>query len=142
MADHPGSPSGVRLLLVDDYPDGLELLALLLEQSGYTVDAAQSGAEAIGMALRNPPDLAILDMQLPDITGLDVARELRRRAETASVPMIALTGRGSARDAEDAREAGITEVLVKPCDPPHLLATIKSLLGARASTQEHRAKAD
>ena len=136
MSDRGGSPSGTRLLLVDDYPDGLELLALLLEQSGYIVDTAQTGTDAIMLAAQHPPDLAILDMQLPDITGLDVARELRRHAATATLPMIALTGRGSARDADDARDAGITEVLVKPCDPPQLLATIRSLLASRYDAQK------
>ena len=126
----------MRLLLVDDYPDGLELLALLLEQSGYIVDTAQTGTDAIVLAAQNPPDLAILDMQLPDITGLDVARELRRQAATATLPMIALTGRGSTRDADAARDAGITEVLVKPCDPPQLLEKIRSLLASRYAARQ------
>jgi len=121
-----------RLLLVDDYPDALELLALLLEQSGYSVDTARTGTDAIALALKQPPQLAILDVQLPDMTGLDVARELRRRQETSAMPLIALTGRSSPQDTEEALQAGINAVFVKPCEPPELLATIRALLqGAR-----------
>ena len=123
------APGVARLLLVDDYPDALELLALLLEQSGYSVDTARTGADAIAQAEKHTPQLAILDVQLPDMTGLDVARELRRRAETSAMPMIALTGRSSPQDTEEALQAGINAVFVKPCEPAELLATIKRMLG-------------
>jgi two-component system, OmpR family, phosphate regulon response regulator PhoB len=124
----PVGDGAARLLLVDDYPDALELLALLLEQSGYAVDTARTGADALDLATRQPPHLAILDVQLPDMTGLDVARTLRGRAETANVPLIALTGRSSPQDARDAHEAGIDAVFVKPCEPSELLATIRTML--------------
>jgi two-component system phosphate regulon response regulator PhoB len=123
----PGPP---RLLLVDDYPDALELLALLLEQSGYSVDTARTGADALAQAERQTPHLAILDVQLPDMTGLDVAREFRRRHETSTMPLIALTGRSSPQDAEEALQAGINAVFVKPCEPSELLSTIRRMLTA------------
>jgi two-component system phosphate regulon response regulator PhoB len=122
---HPGA---ARLLLVDDYPDALELLALLLEQSGYAVDTARTGADALAQAFRQTPHLAILDVQLPDMTGLDVAREFRRRRETSAMPLIALTGRSSPQDTEEALQAGIDLVFVKPCEPAELLAAIRRML--------------
>jgi DNA-binding response OmpR family regulator len=128
MTDTQARGSGARLLLVDDYPDALELLAMLLEHSGYTVDTARTGADAIALAAVQSPDLAILDLQLPDMSGLEVARTLRRAAATASIPLIALTGHGTAEDARDAREAGIARLFVKPCEPPELLAAIKEML--------------
>jgi DNA-binding response OmpR family regulator len=120
-----------RLLLVDDYPDALELLALLLEQSGYVVDTARTGADALKQADLSPPDLAILDVELPDMTGLEVARALRHREATRSLPILALTGRGTSRDVDEAREAGIDRVFVKPCEPSALLSAIQGMLGGR-----------
>ena len=120
-----------RLLLVDDYPDALELLALLLEQSGYAVDTARTGADALRQASASPPDLAILDVELPDMTGLEVARALRERADTSALPILALTGRGTSRDAEQAKAAGIDRVFVKPCEPSALLAAIQEMLAER-----------
>lgn len=133
MTDTNAPGRGTRLLLVDDYADALELLAMLLEYSGYIVDTARTGAEAIAIAVRTPPDLAILDLQLPDMTGLDVARELRGRAPTRSVPLIALTGHSSSQDADAARSAGINRLFVKPCEPPQLLAAIKAMLTETSS---------
>ena len=132
MTDTKAPGTGSRLLLVDDYVDALDLLAMLLEHSGYTVDAARTGADAIAIASRTPPDLAILDLQLPDMTGLDVARELRRRVPTRSVPLIALTGHSSPQDLDEARRAGIDRLFVKPCEPPQLLAAIKAMLAGVA----------
>ncbi len=140
MIDPDIRGDGARLLLVDDYADALELLAMLLEHSGYTVDTARTGADAIAIAASRPPDLAILDLQLPDMTGLDVARELRRTAATESVPLIALTGHSSPQDAEEARSAGINRLFVKPCEPPELLAAIKAMLTGANTVDGVRAR--
>lgn len=112
------------VLFVDDYLDGLEVWTLLLERSGYEVAPATTGDAALAQSVLRMPDVAVLDLQLPDISGLEVARRLRGEARTSALPLIALTGRGTPEDVAEARAAGFDVVLVKPCEPSILLAEI------------------
>jgi two-component system cell cycle response regulator DivK len=117
-----------RLLLVDDYPDALEVWALYLEGCGFTISSATTGAEALALAQTDRPDLVVLDVELPDISGLDVARRLRATAETAGMPIIAMTGRALSHEIDEAHRAGCDLVLTKPCDPARLVHEIRRAL--------------
>ena len=79
------------ILIVDDDPDMVELLCLVLSESGYTARTAATGNEALLKARRTPPDLVLLDLVLPDLNGYYICAALRRDAATASVPIVMMT---------------------------------------------------
>lgn len=125
MSNHPAT-----VLLVDDYPDTLEMWTLYLRAHGYVVTTADNGIDALAMARADLPSLVILDLDLPGISGYEVARRLRGGAGTSAIPLIAATGYSADRQLDDARDAGFNAVLVKPCDPEGLVRTIESVLAA------------
>ena len=118
------------VLLVDDYPDTLEMWTLYLSAHGYSVVTADNGIDALAMAQNEHPSLVILDLDLPGISGYEVARRLRGGASTSGIPLIAATGYSAERQLNDARDAGFNAVLVKPCDPEGLVQTIETVLAA------------
>jgi CheY-like chemotaxis protein len=127
-----------RILLVDDYPDALETWGLFLELKGYDVLTAADGNSAVNLAVSHRPDVIVMDLDLPGITGYEAARLIRGRNETARIPLIAATGYSQGTHLDQARRAGFDSVLVKPCDPDLLIAEIIRLLEAPASTgQSH-----
>ena len=134
------SGSRKRLLLVDDYPDALEMWAAFFNASGYDVVTASSGRQALERALADVPDLILLDLQLPEISGIEVARRLRSSTQTAHVPLIAVTGFSQERDHEAARRAGFDTIVVKPCDPPALLDEITRLLSPPEAPEDSDAE--
>lgn len=120
----------VTVLLVDDYPDTLEMWTMYLTAHGYSVATADNGIDALAMARANHPNLVILDLDLPGISGYEVARRLRGGEGTSAIPLIAATGYSADRQLDDARDAGFNAVLVKPCDPEGLVRTIETVLAA------------
>ena len=125
MSTHPAT-----VLLVDDYPDTLEMWTMYLRAHGYSVSTADNGIDALAMARTEHPSLVILDLDLPGISGYEVARRLRSTDATSQIPLIAATGYSANRQLDDARDAGFDAVLVKPCDPDGLVRTIESVLAA------------
>ena len=117
-----------HLLIVDDYPDALEIWTLYLRALGYEVSLAADGATAIAKAQQLQPDLIVLDLELPCISGFDAARQIRSNPATADIPLIAATGYSSQRQLNLAREAGFDEVMVKPVEPEALVQVIEQLL--------------
>lgn len=114
-----------RVLVVDDDRDTTDSLATLLRFAGYEVAVAYRGQEALSAcAGESPPDVVILDLQLPDIDGLEVCRLLRRRRQ-ATLRIIALTGWGRAVDRQRTAEAGFDEHLLKPISMDRLLAVMR-----------------
>ena len=97
---------------------------------GYRVSTASDGASAIAEAERLLPDLIVLDLELPQISGFDVARRLRENPDTHDIPLIAATGYSQASQLERARAAGFDRILLKPCDPDFLLLEIERLLAS------------
>jgi CheY-like chemotaxis protein len=124
MSAHPAT-----VLLVDDYPDTLEMWTLYLRAKGYSVVTADNGIDALAMARAQHPNLVILDLDLPGISGYEVARRLRGGEGTAQIPLIAATGYSADEQLEDARDAGFNTILVKPCDPAGLVRAIENVLG-------------
>lgn len=121
-----------RILLVDDYPDVLEVGRLFLVACGFEVMTAADGLDALRLAAsggpNGRPDLVILDLELPRLGGIDVARRLRAGRDTASTPLIAVTGHSDSRCLDEARVAGFDIVLTKPCNPNVLRSEIHRLL--------------
>jgi PAS domain S-box-containing protein len=125
-ADAPpaAQASGLRILLTDDNVDAAETLAALLRLDGHEVEVCYNGAQALAAADRQVPDVCILDVGLPDITGIELARRLRARPALRGTLMIALTGYGQANDRAATAEAGFDEHLVKPVEPAQLDALL------------------
>jgi CheY-like chemotaxis protein len=111
-----------RVLIVDDNRDGADLLADALELQGFATTIAHDGATALELAPRFAPDVALLDIGLPEMDGFEVARRLRTQA--APLKLIAITGYGQAEDRERSRSAGFDDFVVKPVD----LARLRSIL--------------
>ncbi len=122
------APTGKHILIVDDYTDALDIWAIYLKSKDYRVSTAVDGASAISKAKNLLPDLIVLDLGLPGISGFEAARTLRAFPATAGIPMIAATGFSHARELDLAREVGFDAVVVKPCDPDILLLEIERLL--------------
>jgi PAS domain S-box-containing protein len=116
-----------RVLVVDDNEDAAETLAMVLQQSGYHTRTAFDSRSALATVAVWPPDIVILDIGLPDISGYDVARELRRDARFANLSLIALTGWGTRDDKQRALDAGFDVHLTKPVDARALKGALVQL---------------
>ncbi|HEX2029210.1 MAG TPA: response regulator transcription factor [Nitriliruptorales bacterium] len=114
-----------RVLVVDDEPMVREVVARYLQRDGYRVDVAADGGTALRTARDRRPHLVILDLMLPDTSGLEVLRELRR---TGAVPVILLTARGDEGDRVLGLELGADDYVVKPFSPRELTARVRSVL--------------
>ena len=117
-----------RILLVDDYPDALEIWGLYLRAQGYAVETAEDGLAAVTQAHKLLPDIIVLDLELPGITGFEAATRLRHSKQTRRIPLIAATGYSDAKQLNRARECGFDSIVVKPCEPARLVAEIERLL--------------
>lgn len=122
----------MRILLVDDYPDALEVGRLYLSTCGFDVETASDGQAALDLVQTvradRRPDLVILDLELPKVGGLEVARRLRAEPDTAGLPLVAVTGHSDPDRLAEARHAGFDLVLTKPCNPIVLRDEIQRLL--------------
>jgi CheY-like chemotaxis protein len=105
---------------VDDSEDSVESLAMLLGLWGHDVTTAKDGAGALDLVSRKPPDVVLLDIGLPGMSGYDVARRIRAGEAGKGIVLVALTGYGQADDRRRAKEAGFTVHLVKPVVPEAL----------------------
>jgi CheY-like chemotaxis protein len=123
-------PGGPTILVVDDYADSLDVWALFLGAAGFKVLTAVDGQAALSCAGETVPDLIVMDIELPGISGLEVARRLKQETSTQHIPLIAMTGRGRAAEVEEAHRSGFQEVLIKPCDPDAVVQQIRRLLDA------------
>jgi len=107
---------GCRVLIVDDNVDAVKGLAALLKMSGHTVAVAYDGPSALPAALATPPDVVLLDIGLPGLTGYEVAQQMRREPTLRNIVLVALTGYGRETDRQLSQEAGFDYHLVKPAD--------------------------
>ena len=105
-----------RVLVVDDNVDAAESLAMLLTLSGHDARLAHDGPSALKAALEFRPDLALLDIGLPGLSGFEVAEQIRREPTLALIVLVALTGYGLESDRQRSRAAGFDHHLVKPAD--------------------------
>jgi CheY-like chemotaxis protein len=133
----PHYTTGVRptILIVDDYADALPAWELFLRAEGFDVLTAEDGPCALSCATSVLPDLVVMDLELPGLSGCQVAEALRARTDTKHIPLIAATGFSQSDTLDRARRSGFDSVLVKPCDPTALIAEIRRLLGSTASSR-------
>jgi PAS domain S-box-containing protein len=122
------APRPLKVLVVDDNADLLEMLGMVITTLGHHVRKASDGPAAIAAAVRYGPDVVLLDLGLPGMSGLEVAKELRKHPRTARARLVALTGWGQAEHRRQTAEAGFDDQLTKPIDPE----TLERLLGVFA----------
>src|SRR3990172_2298462 len=120
-----------NILIVDDDLDTLRLVGMMLQRQGYAVSSASSGQQAIELAQKEPPDLILLDIMMPEMDGYEVARRLRANASTQNVPIIMFTAKTQVDDKVMGFEAGADDYLTKPTQPRELIAHMRAVL-ARA----------
>lgn len=122
--------SGVRtVLLVEDDEDNIVTVADYLSFKHFHVLVARNGREALELASRGAPDVIVMDIQMPELDGLEAIRKLRRMPGLAQTPIVALTALAMAGDRERCLQAGATEYLSKPVSLRHLAALLAELSG-------------
>jgi CheY-like chemotaxis protein len=121
-----GGSRRLRILVVDDNQDAAESLALWVETLGHEALLAHDGPQALETALSTRPDVVLLDLALPGISGDEVARRLRASAQLSHSTLVALSGWGGTEDRASSLRAGFDRHLVKPIE----LATLEEVLGA------------
>jgi len=125
-----------KILIVDDDVETLHLVGLLLERQGYDIVVAESGKRALEKIENENPDLIILDIMMPEMSGIDVARHLRSQESTNLTPIIMFTAKSQIDDKVEGLEAGADAFLVKPSQPRELFAQIKVLLARAKSSRK------
>ena len=118
-----------RVLVADDDPIILRLLQVNLGLEGLEVETAVRGEDAIQKAQRDPPDLVILDVMMPELSGWEVARRLKDDERTADVPIIFLSARDQESDRQRGQEIGMAAYVAKPFDPTELMQLVRRLCG-------------
>jgi DNA-binding response OmpR family regulator len=119
------------ILAADDDEDILALVAFRLERSGYTVLQARDGEEALELARRELPDLAVLDVMMPKLDGFELARRLRAEEATSRIPIILLTAKAQDGDVERGFDVGADDYVRKPFSPQELRARVQAILARR-----------
>jgi len=123
-------PRGPRqkVLIIEDDADIRELIKFNLEQESYAVEEAATGAEGLDRIRRRQPDLVLLDLMLPGMPGLEICRVLRNAKETATLPILIVTAKGTEVDKVLGLEMGADDYVVKPFSPRELIARVKAVL--------------
>jgi two-component system cell cycle response regulator len=123
-----------RILLVEDNPNNLELMRYLLAAAGHAVTCAATGADGVMAALSAPPELVVLDIQLPDTTGPKVLSTMRTHRSLDGCRIVTVTANAMVGDRETALAAGFDGYLSKPIDPRGFAAAIEALLPRRIAS--------
>jgi two-component system alkaline phosphatase synthesis response regulator PhoP len=133
-----------KILVAEDEPDIRELLAFTLKYGGFDVVTAANGLEAVEQAQKNKPDMILLDVRMPRMTGYEACKVLKEKPETASIPIVFLSAKGQEAEVERGIEAGAVDYILKPFAPDTLISQIKKLLdkaGSKDGSPESARKA-
>jgi class 3 adenylate cyclase/CheY-like chemotaxis protein len=133
--------AAARILVVDDTPANVKLLVGLLTAKGYATIAASSGEEALAHIGEQPPDLVLLDIMMPGLSGYDVCRRIRADPSTALLPVVLCTSLDPKQERINGIEAGADDFIPKPINQQELFARVKSLLRIKALQDEVKAQA-
>jgi CheY-like chemotaxis protein len=146
MAPTPTSASGPaageasshapRILIADDNPQGVELLEAYLSETDYEIQTAADGEETLRKIAGWQPDVILLDIMMPKISGFEVCKRLRANPATANIPVLMITALDQPSDVERAVEAGTTDFLTKPINKTELLLRVRSALKSRQHKEQ------
>jgi two-component system, chemotaxis family, response regulator PixH len=117
-----------KILVVDDMRSELQLLTSYLEQAGYFVMTATNGVEALEKAKIEQPDIIVTDLVMPELTGLELCRLLKKETTTAQIPIVACTTKDRQMDQNWAKKQGVAAYVVKPCTQLQLVSAVQSVM--------------
>lgn len=123
-----------RILVVDDHEDSRKVFSRVLTKAGYDVFLAQNGSEALKSVLQYRPHLIILDLQIPEISGLEVCRTIKENPFSQVIPVLIITAGSDSRLREESQKARADELLIKPIDPFRLLSIVNNYLSQSQSS--------
>jgi two-component system, cell cycle response regulator DivK len=126
-----GMMKACSILLVDDYEDGLEMYEEYLTYQGFQVVVARNGDEAVARARSHRPDLILMDLRMPGMTGTEAMHILRADRSFVNTPIVALTAHALEGERRLALDAGFDELIAKPCLPDALVAAVERILNDR-----------
>ena len=124
-----GTGMAKTVMIVEDNELNMKLFHDLLEAHGYDTVGTRNGIEALDLARKHHPDLILMDIQLPEVSGLEVTKWLKEDADLRAIPVVAVTAFAMKGDEERIREGGCEAYIAKPISVSHFLDTIKRLLG-------------
>lgn len=132
LTEQPGiQTTHSHVFVVDDYPDNLFLIEMILDSPRYHLSFAKGGTEALERISQSPPDILLLDLMMPDMSGYEVAQQIRQNPSLPRIPILLLTASNEIRK-DDAQRVGIDEVIYKPLSIEELRRKVRSLLKASA----------
>ena len=117
-----------RILVIEDNEQNLYLVNFILKKNGYEVIEARNGEEGIRLAIKEKPDLILMDIQLPDMDGMEATRRIRESEGDGKVPIVAITSYAMTGDRERALTAGCTGYIEKPIDPETFMGEVEKFL--------------
>jgi CheY-like chemotaxis protein len=123
-----------RVLVVDDNVDVVHITASFLTANGYTVETAVDGQRALEMIAAHPPDCILLDVMMPNMSGIEVLNRLKERPETASIPVILVTAKSRDEDVLSGYKEGADYFITKPFSAQQLIYGVRLVLGESAGT--------
>ena len=118
-----------KILIADDERDIRDLVAYALRFAGYEVVATRNGEEAVQAVLQDQPDLILLDVRMPRMTGYEACRQIKAQPGTQDIPIVFLSAKGQEAEVNAGLQLGAVEYIVKPFSPDDLLKRVKTILG-------------
>ncbi len=118
-----------KIMVVDDEPYIARVIKFKLEQEGYIVISANDGVTGLAKIREEKPDMVLLDVMMPGMTGYEVCQQIKGDAELAGIPVVILTAKGQERDREHGFSMGASDYITKPFSPNRLLELVKSIVG-------------
>jgi CheY-like chemotaxis protein len=115
---------GKKILIIEDHSDARRVLSMILSYAGHDTSEAENGSEGIRKTLAEAPDLILMDVSLPDVSGFELARTIKENPETTKIPIVACSGWTCGDMETEAHKVGIVEYLTKPFASTELLAAI------------------
>ena len=114
--------------IIEDEPFIIEALTFLLENEGLDVRSISDGANAIDFIIKSKPNLVILDIMLPNVSGMKILEDIRSMDEISNLPVLMLTAKGQKKDRRAAEEAGVSKFMTKPFDNQELIENVKAMI--------------
>jgi len=118
-----------KIMVVDDEPYIARVIKFKLEQEGYIVISANDGITGLNKIREEKPDLVLLDVMMPGMTGYEVCQKIKGDAELAGIPVVILTAKGQERDREQGLSVGASDYITKPFSPNRLLELVRTMVG-------------